>query len=78
MSQDVRRSSKSFLQELLGYPNGIQIRHMKFCGSSDSNCLRTRATLARNGYVQAVLIDGYNGAKITNKGREYLRYLLDQ
>lgn len=78
MSKDVRRSAKSFLQELSKHPEGIQLRHMVFAGSSGDNALRTRNVLSQGGYVQLVLIDGYHGSKITDKGTSFLRYLMGQ
>lgn len=60
------------------YPNDYTEGMVVFAGSSGDNALRTRNVLSQGGYVQLVLIDGYHGSKITDKGTSFLRYLMGQ
>lgn len=73
-SSDINRSAKTLLTELLNYPEGVQVRNLKFMSSSDTNRLRAVRFLDIEGYICFVEIDGYQGYLITPRGRSFLKW----
>lgn len=75
-SSDINRSAKILLTELLGYPDGAQVRNLKFMNSSNENRFRVVSFLDHEGYLSFVEIDGYQGYLITMRGRNFLRWAI--